>query len=260
MLPMKWVLLSMMVTIMVLASCQPNAITSQPTILPQPLATPSLFAFPSVSATVSPTPQIKYPRPLVPTISLTTQLKIFELLNTIDCILPCYLGITPGVTKWSDAKNLLDSSGSVYLEPSQKRGDVTWFHYAMDRDYSITGLNQEADSLFDFHLAVDNNGIVQQMFAWFVTHDAGHILSQYWAKNSPRNIFLQIGIPDEIYSYRAGLALVYKKLGVVGVYDALWDGSLLCPENQTRLSDMSFMFTNTAFPLDIYPLNASLTS
>jgi len=196
----------------------------------------------------------------VPTISLDAQLKIVELLNTKDCVLPCYLSITPGTTTWKDAKSLLDAIGAEYTGQSQQ-GDMIWFGYGMHRGNATNVLNQNADSLFDLDLVVDDNGIVQQVFAWFLTHNAGHLLADYWTKNSPRNLFLQIGMPDAIYSTKTagGLAVVYQKLGVVGIYDSLWNGSFLCPENETRLSNMSFMLTNTAFPLDIYPPNGKVT-
>jgi hypothetical protein len=264
---MKSALLSVTILVMVLVSCQPNATTPLPGVSPQPFVTLSPTGSPSASATASSTPQIRYPRPPVPTISLATQLKIVELLNTKNCILPCYLGITPGVTRWSDAKTLLDSSGAVNTGPGHKEGDVTWFDYAMHGSYSINTLNQPGDSgndnlsYFDLLLAVDSNGIVQKMFAWFLSHDAGHIFPEYWTKNSPRNIFLQIGMPDAIYSTTsgAGLALVYEKLGVVGIYDALLSQNFLCPENDTRLSDMSFTLTNTTFPLDIHSPEQNVT-
>jgi len=103
------------------------------------------------------------PKLPVPTISLDAQLKIVELLNTKDCVLPCYLSITPGTTTWKDAKSLLDAIGAEYTGQSQQ-GDMIWFGYGMHRGNATNVLNQNADSLFDLDLVVDDNGIVQQVF------------------------------------------------------------------------------------------------
>ena len=252
--PKKNLLFSLVITLITLAGCRHSV------VLPQPTATSSPTISPPISTIVPPTPTSKYPLPPIPTISPGTQRKIVALLNMKNCKLPCYMGITPGVTAWNNAKMQLDASGAVYQGPGKNDGLVTSYGYAMYSG-SINSANKSSDSLFDLLLWVDSNGIVQKMFANFLTNDVGHILSEYWIKNSPKNVFSQIGIPDAIYSPISGgdLALVYQNRGVVGIYDSFWIQNFLCPGSETHLSRMRFMLTNTASPLDLYSPEQDVT-
>jgi hypothetical protein len=105
----------------------------------------------------------------------------------------------------------------------------------------------------DFGFDVDENDIVQQIFVSIVSHNPGTKLQDYWSKYSPSNVFLQIGIPDGIYLTSGGdLALVYKKRGVVLIYESYWSDNLFCPQNERGVFLRHFILTNTESPLDIY--------
>ena len=260
---MKRLLLSIIIALLILTGCQPTTIRDDPAQSATLPSTTASDAVPSASPTIlSASPTGSYQRTPVPTMSLETQLKIVELLNTKDCIFPCYFDVTPGVTTWAATKSLLGDTGAVVAAESKSpSGNMTWYGYKFFRDYVNNESKQNSDSLFELHFAMDSQGIVQQIFAWFLTHNPGNMSPDYWQKHSPRNVFMEIGMPDEIYSIKnaGGLALVYKNLGFVGVYDSLWDGKSLCPQNIDRLGSMSFMMTNTLFEsVDIYPLNGNV--
>ncbi len=249
-----------------IAGCKPNTINPPINIPSQTVVTLSPMNLPSqmeatVSPTVTSTPEFEGWQLPIPTLSNVNEIKMAELLKIDDCRLPCYLGITPGISTGSDTKKLFDSLAAGNFGHSRLEGNITLFGYAMWFNHKTkNSLPQPSDSeadmgiTHDFGFAVDEDDTVQQIFVNIVSHDAGPKLQEYWSNYSPRNVFLQIGVPDGIYiGIGSGLALVYEKIGVVLIYDSYWNENLYCPQDEGRVFRRHFMLTNTEFPLDIYP-------
>ena len=157
-----------------------------------------------------------------------------KLLKIDGCRLPCYLGITPGISTGSDTKKLLDYLAASKFGPSGQNGNITSFVYSMIfTDKPKNGFSQPSNSEVDmgithnFGFIVDEDDTVQQIFISIVSHNPGPKLQEYWSKYTPGNVFMRIGVPDGIcIGIDGSLALVYEKIGVVLIYESYWRENL----------------------------------
>jgi hypothetical protein len=215
----------------------------------------------AVSPTVTSTAEIEYWKLPFPTLTNESEIKMAKLLKIDGCRLPCYLGITPGISTGSETKKLFDSFAAGNLGHSRQDGKITSFGYTMwFYETSKNALSQPGDSevdmgiTHDFGFTFDKDDIVQQIAINIVSHHPGPKLQEYWSNYSPGNVFLQIGVPDGIYiGIGGGLALIYEKRGVVLIYDSYWNENLFCPQNEVGVYRRHFMLTNTETQLDLYP-------
>jgi hypothetical protein len=86
--------------------------TLQPTasLTPSPSATPTATHTETVMPTITRTLTIKITPTFLPTLSKTKAVEMAETSFTSQlCKLPCWLNITPGITRWEDAKLFLQT-------------------------------------------------------------------------------------------------------------------------------------------------------
>jgi hypothetical protein len=205
-------------------------------------------AITTATSDLSGTPEVTLSGILIPTISIDHELNIVELLKSSDCVSPCYLGITPGKTKWSDAETLLETLGAVYVGKN-KETDLVTFGYSIWLDAHL----QNDQKIFQDLGFVVSEDIVQQISVSLQTHEFVSKFQEYWSRYSPRDIFLQLDMPDAIYSTNGGgLALVYANQGAVYLYDSFRRENLFCPQVEKGAAIRRFVFTNLNFPLSIY--------
>ncbi len=63
-----------------------------------------------------------------PTASVNQEQQTGQLLNNQNCVLPCYLGITPGQTTLNKARDILTTLGANYIGAYQRRTDAKTEH------------------------------------------------------------------------------------------------------------------------------------
>ncbi|MEW6094279.1 MAG: hypothetical protein AB1531_09970 [Chloroflexota bacterium] len=96
----------LLLTICTFAACTPHA-DIPPTATITSTYTPSMM--PSLTPSVTSTPTLAITWTPLPTLSdFKAEAQLLEWLQgTQDCRLPCWAGITPGVTTWEEAKQIL---------------------------------------------------------------------------------------------------------------------------------------------------------
>lgn len=209
---------------------------------------------PTERAIIATATAIQFPRPPIPTISSSNEADLVEVLNSTDCKLPCYMEITPGKTKLEDAILLLNSIGAVYLGQSTN-DSTTRTSYDIQFDDPLIELdashNKEQKVLNSLGL-VSVDGVVQQVNIWLLSSGLSPKFQDYWSRYTPRGVFLQIGMPDEIYSVSGLLVLIYKDLGIINMYSTFWKDGQLCPQYETGYFDRRFEITNPDSQVEIF--------
>lgn len=222
-----------------LASCTQN-VAEQPSIVASETSSPTK----ALSAT--PTLENTYRTP-VPTLSINAEQKLVEVLKSGDCNLPCYMGVIPGESKWSDAKILLEALGANF-EAQGVQDDGKWYSYIVTiDDPSVTMPNGAVE---DHRISnsiglIVKDDVVQKTYIWILGRGLSPKFQDYWSRYSPKGVFLQLGTPDKVYVGKGGtLALVYERLGIINMYETFWKDGQLCPQNETVYFDRRFVITN----------------
>ncbi|MGB8647103.1 MAG: hypothetical protein WCF84_17835 [Anaerolineae bacterium] len=183
---------------------------SAPTPSPLPLPTPTEIVTPTMvamlptvtpSATASPIPPTETPRPATLTPTLTPNLtptltanererRIRELLKTNGgCKLPCWWGITPGQTQWSEAQPFLRALGTDPGNDPGRSGNI--FHGLGGTDFGKSGISND----FSF---IERNGTVESILIdteGYYNHIA---FQEAWQQFSPRQVITQYGRPSRV--------------------------------------------------------------
>lgn len=238
------------ILLIAVASCTQKT-TQQPNLVVAKTATPTVYII-STSTSAN-----NFPRPPIPTLSIDAEQKMIELLHLSDCNLPCYMGITPGKTKLEDAKLMLESLDAVSFGESINGASQEVVYMIRFDDTSIDPTNsptQDQMVLYDLNLTAIND-VVQQIRIWILARGLSQKFQDYWSRYSPKSVFLQVGMPDEIYTLHGSLALVYKKLGIINVYSSFWKNGKLCPKAESYEFDRRFEITNKDSPIEIYSEN-----
>lgn len=241
----------MMVVLLTLVGC----VTPVSTLPPQPSATlsPTFLPSPSLTETPSSTPVPMPSTPTsVPTLSPVQEQRMKESLQAGGCKLPCYLGITPGKTTLSEARTILENLGASYRgEYKRKLDDGIEYPYAfvvsgragMDEtprpDGSIVAIYHSVS-------LITNNDIVQIIQVGAGTAGPGvstensiEKFREYWSRYMAREIFLQMGPPDQIYAdvidpqwppNGRTLFMVYEKRGAVIELYGTGRENNICPQ------------------------------
>lgn len=233
------------------------SITESPTISNQPSFTPS--SEPIIDSMPWYTPN--------PTLEPDDEVRMFELLHSKNCQLPCYLGIKPGSTTLHEAQKILRS-----LKAFQYGTLDGTFGYNMDIG------DPETPSILPNHYALVYNliklelespkGIVQSIYISILTERYKFPVSpetyrEYWSRYSASNIFSEIGKPDYLYlsvdydkRYNSALVIVYESLGVIISIRGSWQENNICPIDEKQeiyvTMDLFDPSSNIMFQ-DVYP-------
>jgi hypothetical protein len=265
-------LFNVVVVLLALASCatpvatmpsKPSA-TLAATSLLSPILTPTPSRNP-VSLPATPT--------FEPTLPANQEQHIKELLQTGDCKLPCYLSITPGKTTLKGAKAILEGLGASYLgEYSRKIDDGIEYPYVL-----VVGGQSRMDetprpdgsivNVYHHISLITNNDIVQIIEVGTGTAGSGVSTAQalakfreYWSRYTAKEIFLQTGTPDHLYTgkldpYENGSSLLvtYEKLGIVAQIYGTEQENNICPKNEAQSISINLsLFNPTTSLLTIY--------
>jgi hypothetical protein len=248
---LKYTLSIIFFVLIVLIGCTPNTAEQQVNIVNE-------ISMPTETLIITPTQKNKYRTPVptltlentfrtpVPTLSNNVEQKMIESLESSQCILPCYMGITPGITKIGDAKILLESFGAKF-QAQGTQDNLKWIDYLIriDDPSIIMASGAVEDERISYSIAlITDNDVVERMRIWILGKGISPKFQNYWSRYTPKGVFLQIGAPDAIYSSgHGGLVLVYEQLGIINKYDTFWKDGQLCPQNETIYFDRRFQIT-----------------
>ena len=242
-------------------------VTLDPTVLKAtltPVEKPPLYSH------ITPTQTIDSTGPLTPTtikvtspryvehLTLEELTSVFEKAQTSNCVLPCYFGITPGKTSWIDAKKVLKINAGIsdYKLERVESFSAYFFTIAVG---SADQINVKAKYLVSIEIFVDDYGIVQKIYCWYITREQKAFPIEFWNFVSPTYLFQTLGTPDTIYSYSVNggsLGLLYKVTGVIGVYGMYVIDGKFCPGDKTSVEVIHLFLYNPDYEMDIlFPMN-----
>jgi hypothetical protein len=191
------------------------------------------------------------PMPPKPTMTNEQLINMLEILNSEECILPCYLGITPGETTWGDAKSIMDEHRFLLLSE--------WWPTLQD-PYSYR-LNFEIKGEQAYHSLVFSviNNVVQGIRISISKITNSDLLYETWSRYSLQQIMQDYGIPDfasiDIDENAPGylLLLHYEKLGILYNYNGLKEGDTICAKyDKNHTNGLYIELINTRSSLDIF--------
>ncbi len=156
-----------------------TSVTPSPSLTPSKTITPTKLSYPTRTFTTTPAPTWTQ----LPTLSSAeAETKIMDLLvHNADCKLPCWWGITPGVTTWNEANHFLEAFTSIEEPFLQDIDDVLYKGYS---PWFYLGKNKYFISL----ITVDE--IVIEIVLTPDVTDFGHQLPSILSNN---------GVPDQIW-------------------------------------------------------------
>ncbi|MFN8411758.1 MAG: hypothetical protein U0Z26_05170 [Anaerolineales bacterium] len=188
--------------------------------------------------------------------------KFQEILSNMKCKLPCLFNILPGVTKWGEARQIIENIGvKISNNPGGFYENINWPIYGVPLDTNNPGYGAV---LSDISITV-GDGIVQRLKLYIEAH-TGTEISQIWNRYSPEKVFSEFGKPSEIYfdihmrdlehfpDY--SMLLLYKDDKA-----AFWftgrsnTGNETCPHIQENgeITNLEISIANPSSQLDIFP-------
>jgi hypothetical protein len=224
------------------------------------------------TSTLDPTQEYRrsfiYPPTPYPTLSAENIDQMVSLLQSEECNLPCYLGITPGHTTWEDAKIILEDLGAyfsfntkengltiqnVHLNILSVRNDI---EFAANPDTRVGA--GEAEIVQYIQFTIDNE-IVQRISVHIQTSRFLFEFEKYWSRYSVREIFLKYGIPSDIVTWKDltrgigyGITLIYQDLGIVTELGGTQQENSICPQIEMEQRQLNLTLTSLSSGLDIF--------
>ena len=191
------------------------------------------------SSTPIPTPALDQPSPTLTTFQRQV---LYDVLADETCQPPCYLGIIPGKTTFSEADSTLKSMGGEnYIAYHKDHQGKTYSRYDyVFKIYEALGHVQQEIELFVY------SGIIIEMriSLW---SPLDQVFYAHWLQYSPLNLFECYGLPDAIYASNNHIDgndiwIVYTAEGVL-----LWNGGiareddLICPGFKDTITTWVYM-------------------
>lgn len=175
-------------------------------------ATNIVISIPSITSTVAPSPKPTFTFTPYPTLAYEVQDEFFSLLaSNGNCRLPCFLGITPGTTLWTEAR--------MILEPYAYNA-----HFLNDKDLAQSVAIVTTKDV-DIYMTVKVDTLEDRRVNRIVTHaeffkeDSIATQDNHLQWYSPSEVFRNHGLPDNLYlSIERGvysIGIVYENLKAV---------------------------------------------
>ena len=265
-------LYSISIGLLVLVSCATPVATATPQL--NATFSPTLVPSPSLTPTPSRTLIPEPPTPTFePTLSGAQEQHINELLQDKNCNLPCYLGITPGKTSLNEARTILENLGAGYWgKPytGRKDGAISYTYTFMISGQPGVSETPRPDGSIrtvsgDVILVTDND-VIQ-----IIEADAGTIgpgvstvqaqekFREYWKRYTARGIFLQLGLPNQLYTDASNMGgrgndlwAIYEKIGVVAIIYGAGKENNICPEREAKSIALRLLLFDLDSKLSIY--------
>ncbi|MBV6395161.1 MAG: hypothetical protein HFACDABA_00732 [Anaerolineales bacterium] len=189
---------------LLITSCTPGKTQSTQRAIVTPPITSDVASVATPTAWLMPFPS---PTP-IPAIPHSAQQQLFSILaNNGGCELPCFLGIVPGTTLWSDAQTILEEFSWIKPIPQDPYASTTALtSYTTDiyTSYEVT-----LDGYIK--VEVDNKNVVQNIVFRSEIKQSGNLgtRDRHLSWYSMSEILKRHGIPDAIYLYYTNRTLVY---------------------------------------------------
>jgi hypothetical protein len=191
--------------------------------------------------------------------SLTTKENIIALLeNNGGCELPCFWGIIPGKTSWSDASYWLQDITNIYE-------DQVFYEDGNLPAYLLAFTLNDAKPYHQFSF-IPTVGDEKIQRIYVKVQDTPEIISKYWQKYSLREMFFHLGKPDKAffsicseYSHPCfdGLLIYEKEKIALGFFGENLPENKVCPQLSEGGDITSISFSNVGqqSELDTLPPN-----
>jgi len=266
----RYVVSVLIIVLLWLASCLPeNTSVTNSNILPPTQGETALAASLPSPIKFPATPKaIPMNQPTaIPTLTTYGEAHLFELLQSPNCELPCYLHIVPGITSWDEAKSILASLGASFYGESTDT-DLPVYGYMLwvgdqkalaETPLAPDRLLGDAEIYHHVSLTVAEDK-VQRINVAILTRKLSNRYREYWSKYSLREFFSRHGLPDDIYFSRfdeynssVGMVIVYNKSGIVVSFHGSRIGHVICPSFESHdYIERGFTLTNSTFTLNIF--------
>ena len=266
-------LCKMAIGLLILTGCT-TSVSPSPTQSSVTLsATVSSSPAPTPEPSRSPIPTLFIPTP-EPTLPSSHELRVNQLLQDENCKLPCYLGIVPGKTTLNEAKAILESVGAKYSGKEYKRNSDGAIYYtyilnvggqpAMDEtpspDGSIVTVSHHVSLITDTDVVQIIEASAGTVGPGTSTTQGRRKFREYWSRYTARGIFLQLGLPDHLYTDTPELPKIngstllatYEKVGVVVEIYGTGDENNICPELKAKFLAIRLSLFNPSSSLSIY--------
>jgi hypothetical protein len=201
----------------------PIIITATPTIIFQqtntvaPIVTNTSLPSPTLTQTSTLSPTLTHTPTLTPTLTISQweEFSMGLLKSNAGCKLPCWWGITPGVTTWEEARRLLTYMGNTPGDSPSPDGSV--FH-------GIGGYDWDSQGVYHRIGFRDRMGIVEAISVNAEGYQDRAFFYKLWQSYSPEQINTIYGRPTRVWVGFGGsetgavyyrLFLIYDNLGFV---------------------------------------------
>jgi hypothetical protein len=227
---------------------------------------------PTVTPTFPPAPTLTaIPLPKLPIIGGTLispeqELRLTQALQSANCELPCYLGITPGKTSWASAQQILADLGAEYRGGDKSnmtvKGMPAYSYKILVNDTTSDGTVSTSNTRHPLDITLSLNflvkdSIVQRVYAHVDSLVQELKFQNYISRYSPQQIFTRLGKPDAIYyspKEGNGMILVYKSRGVRIEFAGKREGDSVCPNFEFgNYAERRFVLINVKSDLSIFP-------
>jgi hypothetical protein len=251
------------IAVFIFTSCVPAT-----TLATQPIETASSTITPSPSSTPHPKSTLVFPASLTPIPNMHPEKvpQLIEALQNKDCKLPCYLGLIPGKTKLQEGITILENLGGIRFisgwgpNPYQRETDGA---LSYTYEFGIGDPLPEGRIIYHSVTLVTDNDLVQVIEVRASPNineslePAASTYQTYWKRYSLREIFLQMGEPESIYSdprerpVESGTQwiLVYDRQSIqIDLYDS-WLENKLCPSDEVKVLHMTLSYSDSSFSI-----------
>lgn len=214
---------------------------SSPMVTLTPTQRPTPTPEPSLTPVIDPT-STSTPRPVV-TLTKDEARGISNVLEgTTSCKLPCWLGLTPGVSTFSDIHNFVATLGIDFREEEyDKLGGWIGFFIPNSKNDQIAVGKTSVDIYWE-------NGIVNSVVIY---------LDEIPKFLSVDEQLEQLGYPDSIYIHAPytdwmGFILEYRKYGLIFALDSKTSSQATICLGDSLKKDLTLVLYNPENPVNIY--------
>lgn len=179
-------LLALFVMLSVITSCAQVTATSQPSVaIPSPTSIPptktltvTQTSVPTLTSSSTSIPSRPIPTPIA---KENTEITLELLRTNNNCDLPCWWGIIPNQTSWSDAEKFLNSFSTIY----ERQPPSEWFVYDVHSPLPI-----EFSDVYAVRVVFAvQKGLVKEIEIGYFDEEIYHLST----------FLLKYGIPDQIF-------------------------------------------------------------
>lgn len=199
----------------------------------------------------------------LPTLDSADEQLMSTRIQSQDCILPCYLGITPGKTSLKEARKLLEELGAfMYRENRNDAQHILEYFYHLD----VGGPDAPKESPTSTALvyqdltisATSGDEPVQSIYLELRTENTAISIEkfrEYWGIFSTQTVFARLGQPDHFLidskstgnGIGSGVVMIYRRNGVLIQLEGTGHETSICSDKEaTRIRMAIYMFSSSS--------------